>query len=477
MRLEVIQKKLVSGFLTLTFRRAILYAIVFANTNLFLARILPPEIIGIYNIGNSILAFFTFFSDVGLAAAIIQKKQLHPDDLKTTFTIQEVLALLITLIIFLLAPFFASIYQLDEMGMWLIRALGIGFFLTSLKVLPAVLLERELKFGPLVFVEILETAIFCTVLDVLVLNNFGVVSYSLAVLSRGFAGTAMIYIIAPWKMAVGFSKKAVKDLLKFGAPYQLNSILALLKDRLVALIVAGIIGKAGVGYVTWAQNIASMPLEVMNIITRITFPAFSRLQDNKDALKKTLEKSIFFTSLFVYPLLFGVMATAPSLVAHVVHNNWKPALPLVYLFSVSAFWSALSVPFTNFLNAIGRINTTLKLMVMWTVLEWAITPFLTIQYGFIGVAVASALISFTSIIPIIIIKKIVDVKILKNISLPFVSAAIMGIITYYICQVLVVNFYTLVITIIIGGLIYLGLVFGFGKDKIKMNFEKVQNGK
>lgn len=475
MTLEVIQKKLVSGFLTLAFRRALLYVIIFANTNLLLARILPPEIIGIYNIGNSILAFFTFFSDFGLAGAIIQKKELNKDDLKTTFTIQEILAFLILIVVWFMAPFFANIYHLNDPGMWLIRALGFGFFLTSLKVLPSVLLERNLKFGPLVLIEILETSVFLIALDFMVMQKLGVASYSYAVLLRGIAGTSAIYIIAPWKLAIGISKKAVQDLLKFGAPFQLNSILALLKDRLVALVVAGMIGPLGIGYVTWAQNIAFMPLEIMNIMTRITFPAFSRLQDDKRALKETLEKSIFFTSLLMYPLLFGVLATAPSLVAHVVRSNWQPALPMVYLFSLSAFWAALSTPFTNFLNATGKINISLKLMVMWTVLEWLITPFLSSRFGFMGVGISSALISFTSIIPIIIIKRIIDVQILKNIRLPLISAAIMGGTTYYICQVLVTNFYTLLMAIIMGVLIYSALMLTFAKNKLSESLLSLKN--
>lgn len=475
MNLEAIQKKLVSGFLTLAFRRALLYVVIFANTNLFLARILPPEIIGIYNIGNSILAFFTFFSDFGLAAAIIQKKDLQKDDLKTTFTIQEILSFLILLIIFFMAPFFANIYHLNESGMWLIRALGVGFFLTSLKVLPSVLLERNLKFGPLVFIEILETSIFLVSLDLLVLQKFGVESYSYAVLLRCITGTVAVYLIAPWRLAVGISKNAVKELLKFGAPFQLNSILALLKDRLVALVVAGMIGPLGVGYVTWAQNIAFMPLEIMNIMTRITFPAFSRLQNDSQALKETLEKSIFFTSLLMYPLLFGVMATAPSLVAHVVRSNWQPALPMVYLFSLNAFWAALSTPFTNFLNATGKINISLKLMVMWTVLEWLITPFLSSRFGFLGVGISSALISFTSIIPIMIIKRIVDVDIAKNIRLPLISAAIMGGVAYYICQMWVTNFYTLLIAVIIGVLVYAGLILTFAKNKLSESLSSLKN--
>lgn len=472
---KTINRKLISGFFTLTFRRAALFGIMWLNNNLFLARILPPDIIGIFNIATSVLLFFTYFSDVGLAAALIQKKEIKREDLVTTFSIQQLLALIILIVIWFLAPYLANIYQLDNAGMWLIRALGFGFFLTSFKVLPSVILERELRFGPLVIVEILETIVYLAILDYLILNNFGISGYTYSVLARGIVGVVSIYILAPWKIGLGFSKQAARELVKFGAPFQLNSILALMKDRLVDLVVAGIIGKTGVGYVTWARNIAYLPLEVMNIMGRITFPAFSRLQHDNLALKKTLEKSLFFTSLFMYPLSFGVIAIAPSIVEYIVRSNWRPALPLIYLFSISAFWAALSTPMTQFLNAIGKINTTLKLMVMWVVLEWALTPFFAIKFGFLGVAIASLAISFTSIIPIIVVKKIINFEILRNIYKQFFSALIMFFVVLFLARHHVFDLQSLVVVILIGGLLYSALALILLKNEFLTNLKELKN--
>ncbi len=475
MNIELVSKKLISGFLTLTFRRAALYTVRFFTINIILARILSPSTIGVFNIANSILAFFSYFSDIGLAAAIIQKKELSEEDLKTTFTIQEILSLLISLIVFLAAEALAKFYGLDLSSVWLIRALALGFFLTSLKVLPSVLLERELNFGKLVFVEIMETTAFSGALIWFSYQNFGVNAFSFSVLAQSLVGVILIYLIAPWRVRLGFSKEAAKSLLNFGVPFQLNSMLALLKDRLVPLVIARMVGPTGVGYITWAQNLAFMPLEIMNIMTRITFPAFSRLQDDKQALKHTLEKSLFFTSLFLYPLLFGLLAVSPSLVKYVVSSKWQPALPLIYLFALGAFWATFSSPFTNFLNAIGKIKITLRLMVMWTVLEWLLTPVLTIYLNYYGVAVASALISFSSIIPVIIIKRIVDVRILENTWRPLLASALMALITYLLAQNFVYNFPALLVVVLIGGVIYLLLMFLLTGEKLVSSLKEIKD--
>lgn len=462
-----VNKKLIRGFLTLSFRKAILLAISFVTINLVLARILPVSVIGIFNIANSILAFFSYFSDIGLAGALIQKKEITIHDLKTTFTIQESLALLITTVLIIFAPFLSNLYGLEGSGVWLIRSLAVGFFLTSLKVIPSILLERELNFGKLVWVEVGETLLFNGALIFFVLHNFSVDSFSYSVLLRSVAGAALINYLSPWKISFGVHKNALKSLLSFGLPFQTNSILALLKDRLVPLVVAGIVGTTGVGLITWAQSVTFISLEVMNIMSRITFPAFSRLQSDTLALKKTLERTLFLTSILFYPLLFGLLAIAPKLISEVVSEKWGSALPLIYMFSITVFWANLSSPFTNFLNAVGRVKTTLKLMVMWTVLEWVLTPIATIKFGFLGVGIASAIISFSSIIPIIIIKKIVPIEIMKSIWHGLTAALIMFVFAMVWSYYFVNDLTSLIVLVALSALVYSGLMYVLARDKIK----------
>ncbi|TSC64031.1 MAG: Polysaccharide biosynthesis protein [Microgenomates group bacterium Gr01-1014_93] len=475
-KLGDLSKKAVKGALSLTFRRVALQVISFATINLVLARFLPVSTLGIFNIGAAIIAFFSFFSDIGLSAAIIQKKEdVIQEDLKTTFTIQLVLVLLLVIIIFIVAPVFAVYYGLSDSGMWLIRALALSFLITSLKVIPSVLLERELKFSPLVTVEVLETLAFNILLIVLVFQNKDIWAFSIASVVRSTIGVVLIYILAPWKVRLGFSKEAARSLLSFGIPFQINSLLALAKDRLVPLVIAGIVGPIGIGYITWAQNLAFIPLEVMNIIIRVSFPTFSRLQSDEHGLRKALERSLFLTAIFLYPVLFGMLALAPSLVEHVVSKKWQPALPAFYLFSISTFWATLSTTFTNTLNAIGKIKETLKLMVLWTILTWILTPILTIYFGFLGVAISSAIISLTSILTIVLIKKYISVSILENIWQPFLASSLMGLSVFIISKLFVKDILTLILMVILGGLTYLTLLYIFSRDKLKLNLKEAKN--
>jgi len=470
-----IKKRVLSSFISLTARQVALRAFGFVSINIILAKILPVETLGIFNIATAIITFFAFFSDIGLAASLIQKKEgVSKEDIRTTFTIQQLIALGLSLVMIIGAPYFGDFYNLNEDGVWLIRILGLSFFLTSLKVLPSVILEREIRFGPLVTVEVVETLIYNGLLIYLSFQGFGIWAFSSAALAKGIVGVILIYLIAPVKIGIGIDKKSAKELLSFGIPFQLNNILALIKDRLVPLVIARMVGPLGIGYITWSQALAYLPLDIMQVVIRITFPAFSRLQHDRTALSRAVEKSLFATAITVYPALFGLGAILPSMVTYVVSEKWQSAVPSFYLFAVSAYWAVISTTFTNTLNAIGKIKITLKLMVFWTIATWILTPILVFQMGFLGVSVAAFIISFSSIITVIILKRILTVKILDAVILPTIASAGMGILVYFLSTYFVRDWLSLGFVITLGGFVYVLIILLFGWDRVLKDLKTIR---
>ena len=158
--LDVIKKRSVRGIAVLTGRTFVLSAISLVATG-FLTVFLEPAEFGVFWIVTAIVSFLAYFSDVGLAAALIQKKEPVTDnELRTTFTIQQVLVLLILLLLILGSPYLVRFYSLSEEGRLLLYALGLSLLLSSLKTIPSVLLERELDFTKLVFPQVLENLVY-----------------------------------------------------------------------------------------------------------------------------------------------------------------------------------------------------------------------------------------------------------------------------------------------------------------------------
>lgn len=419
-----IKKKSISGVVALTSRTFLMQIIAFGATFL-LTIFLSPATFGIFYVVSAIISFLGYFSDIGLAAALIQKKEdLTHDDLATTFTIQQLLVGSVTIIALLCSGIIGSFYRLDASGVWLLRALVISFFLSSLKTIPSILLERKLEFNKLVIPQILETTGFYGVAVILAWQRFGISSFTWAVLIRETVGLISIYIISPWRISLGISQPVAKRLLRFGAPFQMHSFLALLKDDLMTVFLGKILPFAEVGYIGWAKKWAEVPLRlIMDSIIRVTFPVFSRLQDSKDALGKALDKIVFGLSLTIFPISVGLLFFVRPMVEIVPrYSKWEPALFSFYLFVIVSAISGISSPLTEALKATGKIKIVVTLMILWTVLTWVLTAIFIHFVGFNGFALALLFVTSTIVLVVALVKKIAPFSFLGNIIGPLVGA-------------------------------------------------------
>ncbi len=427
--IAVIKKRSVSGILALTTRTFLLQLIAFGATFL-LTIFLSPAVFGIFTVVSAVISFLGYFSDIGLAAALIQKKDdISDDDLKTTFTIQQTLVGTMTILALVFSRSIASFYRLDTAGLWLFRALVCSFFLSSLKTIPSVLLERRLEFQKLVIPTIAETLGFYIVAVLLAWLGWGIASFTIAVLVRGVVGLVVIYWIRPWNIRVGYSRQSLSTLLRFGFPFQLNSFLALLKDDLLTVYLGKILPFSQVGYIGWAKKWAEVPLRlIMDSVIRVTFPAFSRLQRSSKYLEAAIEKTLFGLSASIFPITVGLLFFVEPLVAVLPrYGKWEPALLSFYLFALASAVASLSTPLTNALNAVGRIRTTLQLMVGWTVITWILTVLLVRYIGFNGVALSLFLITSSLAIVVRLVKRVVPFSFWQSVRMPLFCASLQGI--------------------------------------------------
>ena len=454
--LETVKERSVRGVVVLT-GRTFLLQVISLVAQLFLFAYLGKYEFGVFAIVSAIINFLVYFSDIGLAAALIQKKEKPTDtDLKTTFFVQQALVLFIIVVVVALTPFFTKKYSLNQDGQILLYALALSLFFSSLKSIPSVLLERKLEFVKLVFPQILEQVTYNVILVIFAMKGFGLTSFTFAVIARGIVGLTAIYILQPWVPGFAFSKKTLSGLFKFGVPYQINTFLATFKDDGITLILGGILGPIGVGILSFAQKIARLPLTFfMDTVTRVTFPAFSRMQNAGTDLERSVTRSIFFICLLVFPSLVGITILAPILVRVIPrYNQWIPALIPIVFISINFAFAAATTQLTNLLNAIGKIKITFYLMIMWTVLSWLLIPVLATKFGVIGASVGYSLVGASSVIAIFIAKKYVNFSLTDSIVKPAIGALVMGLTIFILKRFLPVSLYSLAELTILGLVVY-----------------------
>jgi O-antigen/teichoic acid export membrane protein len=271
----------------------------------------------------------------------------------------------------------------------------------------------------------------------------------------------LIYLFSPWEIGLAFEKDSLNHLLKFGLPYQANTFLAVIKDRLMNVFLWKIIGATGVGILGWAQKWAQMPLRfVMDSVMKVTFPAYARMQSHQEELTKAIEKTLFFISFLIFPLILGMAVLARPLMAIIPrYSKWEVALLAFYFYCFNSLWGAVTTPLTNVLAAIGKIKIVFRLMVMWTILTWVFYPLLAFKFGYDGAAAAAALVALSSVVAIWVAKKEIKFQFLSSIAKPLVASMLMGVVVFSLARFLARNILGISVLAVVGGLVYFALIY------------------
>jgi PST family polysaccharide transporter len=122
-----------------------------------LARLLSPNDFGLIAMVVVFTNFVRIFRDFGLTAALIQRKELTEEQLSSSFWINILTGLVLTLLLAALSPAIAYFYGEGRLTIVTI-VLSSTFFISSFGIVQTALFTKELKFKLLAIIEILGVA-------------------------------------------------------------------------------------------------------------------------------------------------------------------------------------------------------------------------------------------------------------------------------------------------------------------------------
>lgn len=441
--------------------------------NIVLTIYLSPEIFGIYITVLSIIALLNYFSDIGLAASLIQREKIDEDDVKTAFTMQQIIISSLIILGLLITQPIMRFYGLADDGKVLYWTLLAGFFISSLKTIPSVFLERHVNFHKIVTVQVVENTAFYLTVSLLAISGYGLMSFAWGVIIRAVIGLVLMYSLSPWMPRFGISKKSMSHLLSYGVPFQSMSFLALFKDELVTLLLGKLIGFEALGYVGWAKKWAESTLRIiMDNVSKVVFPLFARIQTDKAKQSTVLYKVLRYQSMIIIPSLLGIALVMPLIVDILPqYEKWEPALPLFYIFIASSLFTSYLTPFINFFSAIGKIRLSLTFMVFWTIMMWVLVYPLTELFGIYGFPLTILAIAMTSIFVAMKARTMVPYNFIESTYKYFVAGFIMFVVTFgvrYYSTGISIGVLRIVLVVITGmASYYLSLLLLFKENLLK----------
>ena len=95
-------------------------------------------------------------------------------------------------------------------------------------------------------------------------------------------------------------------------------------------------------------------------ITSVTFPMFSKIQDDKGATSAALSRTISLTSYIILPAMIGFAMVAEPFVKVLLTEKWLPSIPYLQVVCLIYAVSAIQTPKLQCLNAHGYSDVYLK---------------------------------------------------------------------------------------------------------------------
>lgn len=351
-----------------------------------LARLLTPEDYGLVSLLGAIIALSLTVVDSGLAKTLVQKQDLQPDDEVTAFTLQIGLGLAMSMAIFLSAPWVARFFA-DPRLEALTYAASLRPLLTSFAPIQQARLERRMDFKSQAIVDLLANLLAGIAATAIACMGYGPWALIAQMLMWAGCRSGLLWLRHPWRPAGRFTRASVCALLPFSWRLLVSGFINSAFSQLHTLAIGRLLAITDVGLYNRARSLQEpVTAAIGTIVHKVSFSAYARLQDDRNALLAAYRKTMRLMSAINAPAMLGLAAVAPTLVPAVLGSQWTDATPLVQGFALCGLFIPLTAQAQHVLLAMGRADLVLRL----TILKHALTVLLlaaTLQYGLIAIVI------------------------------------------------------------------------------------------
>jgi len=432
---------------------------------IILARLLAPSDFGLFGITLMAVSFLDTFSQSGFQQALVQKKEDIKPYLDTSWLVQATRGFLIALSLFVFAPYIALFFKSEESEL-ILRVISLAIFIQGLTSIATVYISKELEYKKYFIYQISGT-----IVDFLVSIILAFVLHNVWALVFGYVAGAILrcvvsYIVYSYIPKLKFDFSKAKELFVYGKWVFGSNIIGFFVTQIDSLFVAKISGITSLGFYQMAQRIPS--ILGMEVLAGATFPAYSKIQDDKEKLKDAYLRIVKLFCLILMPIGGGIFVVAPEFVRIFLGENWMPSVWPMRFLSLSALAWTMAVVSNYMFLAVGKPHietkwSSVRLVIMLVLLY----PFV-LNFGFLGASIVVLIGSLVAALGFsfeaIKITKCGFSQFMDSTIFSFINALIMTVLVYSLRGILYGSLLEFILTILIGVLLYFLLTLA--SDKI-----------
>ena len=437
---------------------------------IILARMLAPNDFGLMGIALLAMACLETFSQMGFQQALIQKKEGTEKYLDVAWTFMLIRNLVIFAILFIGAPYIAEFFDAPKVTL-IMRIIGISLLLGGpggiggFANIGVLYFQKELEFNKQFIYHLTGTlADFAiSVTAAIMLKSVWALVFGLLAgnIARFFIG----YKIHPYRPRLNFDFDKAHELFRFGRWILASSILVFLVTQGDDIFVGKLLGTAFLGFYQMAYKFSNAPAtEITHVISQVTFPAYSKLQDNPEGLRQADLKTLQLTAFISIPLAGGIFILAPEFTRIFLGDKWIPMVPAMRVLALVGLIGSIQATTGPIFRAVGRPNIDTKWQVVrLMVLVILIYP-LCSRWGILGTSTAVLFSILTSTIGFgAMVIKITKCRIKefgKLIAFPLIAGLFMVAVIFVLKGVVdTVGLLVFVSLVLLGFLVYVGFTY------------------
>lgn len=434
--------------------------------SIILARLLLPEEFGLLAMLTVFIAVGQTFINSGFGQALIQRENVTHVDECSVFYFNIFLGFLSAGLLCLAAPLISVFYQQPLLGP-LTYALSLNLVINAFGVVQVTLLTRHIDFKTQLKIGVIATIISGAIGVAMAFTGFGVWSLVAQSLAANLLHTLMLWVFNSWRPSLVFSLTSLREMFAFGSRLLASGLLDTIFDNIYLIVIGKIFSPVSLGYYTRAKGMQQLIVfNMSDIIRRVTFPVFSKVQNDRPRLKRGIRNALLMLALINFPIMIGLAVVAKPLVLVLLTETWLPCVPYLQLLCVVGLLYPLHVLNLNALSAQGRSDLFFRLEVIKKVTV-VLAIIITYRWGVAAMIHGQIFVSvFAYYLNTYYSGKLLDYPMTEQVRdfLPYLAAtSIMGVGVYMIRYVAIFSnqLMLLVAQVVAGFVCYAGICYCF----------------
>lgn len=346
---------------------------------IIIARLLMPELFGLYSLALATIGIFAVISDLGISSTLIRflSRELVKEKPNTKgyydylFKIKFLLTLFASLILILSAYWISNIYY-NKPIFYALLAGGFYIFITSFLNFFDSLYQSFNNFKKSLIKESIFQVLRLILIPLIII--FSLKFSDNVLLLNIFLGLSFCYLIAliflfikkPILLGKRLDKKQKKQINKFILPLTATAVSGAFFANIDRIMLGHFVSAEFIGYYTVAFSLIGSVMGFLSFSGAL-FPIFSRLGEKK--LESGFRKSIKIVLSASFIILLITILFSPLIIKIIYGTQYSLANNLLRLFSLLIISEPIAAIYSNYYVSMGKTKLIAKLLISTTLLN------------------------------------------------------------------------------------------------------------